>query len=1049
MKSESNQSRMAGAVRAVAWLALMLAVGPGGAAAEVVTYPAPGGEPLSADYEVTAEGRKVDVYTARVLDPPFAGKEWDYGGSYSFANFDAAGRVEVRITSKRSLRGTVIRPRSAVAKVAEADDHTLVLTLDGPHKFSVEPEGKKGPLLLFANPLEENPPAAGAPGVIYFGPGIHEPGRISLTNNQTLYLAGGAVVKGGILAEGENIRIAGRGILDNSGWAWREGPTPQVVSLCGTNILVEGITIRGAARWTVVPRHSRNVTVRGIKLCGARVQNDDGVNPCNSQDVRITDCFIRTDDDCVALKGLDFSAPDNDVERITVENCVLWCDRARIFLLGHESRAGFMRHVTLRNLDIIHFTMTPFLFEPGEDMRLEDIRVENVRLHGEGQRELIRLKPVVNQYMRKKAPGYVRDVRFKNVSVEGADGQYLVQVEGADAEHNVRDVTFENVTINGVPLAEGQDRVRIGGFAEGVHLAGKGLRSLDPPVLLPDGAEFKTWEAPLDFSRTYYVDGSSPAASDDNPGTRERPFATINRAAQVLAPGERVVVETGVYRERICPARGGTGPDRMISYEAAPGARVVLKGSRVFGEAWTAAETVSVTPMWQARLDPKYFTGYNPFDIENVTARQFEIMDFARPLQGTAPCKLPRGLVFQDGRRLTQVSDRSDLEGHEGCYWVDRAKQMLFASFFGWVRPNQTTIEITTQETIFAPEQIGLGYIRVKGFTVEQAAGPFPWEQVGAISTTRGHHWIIEENTVRQVNGVGIDAGIQLHQWPQPPAAGFHIVRRNTVTDCGICGICGLGPGGSQEFGLLIEDNVLLRNAFHDTERLYETAGIKTHDNVHCLIRRNIIVDTRHGAGIWMDWDNRNSRCCQNIIVNANTMHGGIFVEASFVPNLIDQNFIWGTQGHGIYEHDCSHQVFAHNFIGQSTRSGLHLHGKITNRRIGPGEPEYGAHQVMNNVLYQNAKTNVFGGRPSTISGNLSEGITAAFDARTLELTWSAARPSSECDAVPGVGFDFFGRPRTGPKAAAGPFDRIPAEPSRIKLSSATVPDASGSIEKR
>jgi hypothetical protein len=439
------------------------------AAAEVITYPAPAGEPLSAEYQVTANGRKVDVYTARVLDPPFAGKEWDYGGPYSFANFDMAGRVEVRITSKRSLRGTVIRPQAAVAKLARVEDHTLVLTLDGPHKFSVEPDGKKAPLLLFANPLEENPPAPGAPGVIYFGPGIHQPGKISLTNNQTLYLAGGAVVKAGVLAQGENLRIAGRGILDSSGWEWRQGPTPQVVSLRGTNILVEGITIRGAAHWTVVPQHSRNVTVRGIKLCGGRVQNDDGVNPCNSQDVRISDCFIRTDDDCVALKGLDFSAPDNNVERITVEHCVLWCDRARIFLLGHESRAGFMRQVTLRDLDVIHFTMTAFLFEPGEDMRLEDVSVENVRLHGDGQRELIRLRPVVNQYMRKKVPGYVRRVQFKNVSVEGAPGEYLVQLEGADAEHNVRDVTFENVTINGTPLAEGQDRLRIRGQVEGVR----------------------------------------------------------------------------------------------------------------------------------------------------------------------------------------------------------------------------------------------------------------------------------------------------------------------------------------------------------------------------------------------------------------------------------------------------------------------------------------------------------------------------------------------------------------------------------------------------
>jgi len=564
--------------------------------------------------------------------------------------------------------------------------------------------------------------------------------------------------------------------------------------------------------------------------------------------------------------------------------------------------------------------------------------------------------------------------------------------------------------------------------------SGQTLKSLEPPVLLPDGTEFKTWEAPSKFSRTYYVGGANPMASDDNPGTQEQPFATINQAAQVVAPGERVLVTAGTYWERICPARGGTGPDQMISYEAAPGAQVVLKGSRVFHELWTPADSASPTRVWQARLAPKYFTGYNPFDIENVTARQFDIMDFARPLRGKAPCNLPRGLVFQDGRRLMQLSNRSDLEGHEGCYWVDRTNQVLFASFFGHARPDQAAIEITTQETVFAPEQIGLGYIRVKGFAVEQVAGPFPWEQVGAISTTRGHHWIVEDNIVRQVNGVGLDVGIQLHQWPQPPLAGFHIVRRNTVTDCGICGICGLGPGGSREFGLLIEDNVLLRDAFHDTERLYETAGIKTHNNVHCLIRRNLILDTWHGAGIWMDWDNRNSRCCQNIIVNAQTIHGGIFVEASYVPNLIDQNFIWGTQGHGIYEHDCSHQVFAHNFIGQSTGSGLHLHGKITDRRIDGHPPEYGLHQVRNNLLYQNAKTNVFGGQPCRISGNLSEGISAGFDRATLTLTLSATDRPPGCEPVPEVSRDFLGRLRTGPETVAGPFDPIPTEPSKSRL---------------
>jgi hypothetical protein len=438
--------------------------------AKVVTYPAPAGEALSADYEVQAAGQKVDTYVARVLDPPFAGKEWDYGGSYSFANFDMSGRIVVSIVSKRSLRNVVIQPQSSGIKPMLEDDHTLSLVLDRPRKLSVEPDGKKGPLLLFANPLETDAPKPGDKGVVSFGPGVHKPEKIVLQSNQTLYLAGGAVVKAEVLAEGTNIRICGRGILDGSDWEWRKGPVGNLIAIRNsTDVEVSGITLRGSSHWTIVPKNSRRVTIRNVKLCNSRVQNDDGINPCNSQDVLITDCFIRSDDDCVALKGLDFSAPNRDVERITVENSVLWCDRARIFLLGHESRAAFMRNVTLRNLDIIHFSMTPFLLEPGEDMQLEDIKIEDIRIQGEGQKEFIRLRPVVNQYMLRKVPGFIRKVRFRNVTVEGQSGDYLVQIEGADAEHDVRDVTFENVSIMGSKLTEGSSQVRIGNHTESVR----------------------------------------------------------------------------------------------------------------------------------------------------------------------------------------------------------------------------------------------------------------------------------------------------------------------------------------------------------------------------------------------------------------------------------------------------------------------------------------------------------------------------------------------------------------------------------------------------
>ena len=438
-------------------------------AADVITYPAPDGEILSTDYEVSAEGKKVDVYTARVLDPPFAGKEYDFGGPYAFASFDMSGRVTVKITSTRPLGNVVVRPVSPDVTIKKDGDHALLLLLERPLKLSIEPDGKKGPLLLFANPLENEPPKPDTPNVIYFGPGVHKSGLVKVRENQTLYLAGGAVVKGAVAAEGANIRIGGRGILDGSDFEWRKGPHSCTLGIVGTNVEVSGITIRGSSHWTIVPRNSRNVTIRNVKLCNSRVQNDDGINPCNSQDVLITDCFIRSDDDCVALKGLDPKGENANVERIVVENSVLWCDRARIFLLGHESRAPFMRNVTLRNLDILHFSMTAFLLEPGEEMRLEDVRIEDVRVHGEGQGELLRLKPVVNQYMRTKVPGVIRNVLVKNVTVEGKAGPYRVQLAGADTEHDVRNVTFENVAINGATLTRESANVSIGSHVADVQ----------------------------------------------------------------------------------------------------------------------------------------------------------------------------------------------------------------------------------------------------------------------------------------------------------------------------------------------------------------------------------------------------------------------------------------------------------------------------------------------------------------------------------------------------------------------------------------------------
>ncbi|MHC4741452.1 MAG: DUF1565 domain-containing protein, partial [Planctomycetota bacterium] len=151
--------------------------------------------------------------------------------------------------------------------------------------------------------------------------------------------------------------------------------------------------------------------------------------------------------------------------------------------------------------------------------------------------------------------------------------------------------------------------------------------SLEPPVVLPNGNVFKTWSHQTEYTRTYYVDQSHRAASDKNPGSKDKPFFTINKAAQIVRPGERVVVKSGVYRELIQPRFGGEGPDKMISYETAPGAMVIVKGSVIFSPEWKESKKDDST--YSAPLPEKLFGSYNPFLTENASKEDIDVMPWA------------------------------------------------------------------------------------------------------------------------------------------------------------------------------------------------------------------------------------------------------------------------------------------------------------------------------------------------------------------------------------------------------------------------------------
>lgn len=431
-------------------------------------------EPRSDDYEVWINGTKAIVYVARVQDPPWEKErtKLDFGGNYSFTTFDMDKPVEVKIKStNKTLDHTILRPDGINVKNLKKTTSELSFVIEEPSKIIIEPDGKNGPLLLFANSVDDFVPDLNDPNLIYYGPGIHYPDTalIEVGDNQTLYLAEGAIVKAGVRVRGDNVTICGRGIICGNEFVWGKFSRNSILIEKSNNVVVKDVILRGCATWTMPIRHSRNVVVDNVKIVAGRAQNDDGINPCNSQDILIKNCFIRTDDDCIAAKGMRFE-PDteNNVERITVENSILWCDRARIFLLGHESRAEYMRDMIFRNLDIVHFSMTAFLLEPGEEMRLENVVFDNIRMYGEGQQELIRLKPVVNQYMRTKVPGYISNITFKDIAVTGKDGSYKIQLIGADEQYTVENVIFNGVSVPSQKISKDYGNLEIGDFVSDV-----------------------------------------------------------------------------------------------------------------------------------------------------------------------------------------------------------------------------------------------------------------------------------------------------------------------------------------------------------------------------------------------------------------------------------------------------------------------------------------------------------------------------------------------------------------------------------------------------
>ena len=484
-------------------------------------------------YKIKINGSLYEPDTARVSAVPF-NRRWpghqrsvDQTELVNFIGLETDEALSFEIEPREPFENVIIRPLSLGIK-PEIREGKIFFTLRGAAYVTVEPYGRHNALHIFADPLSDYSDVdKTSPDVIYFGKGEHDAGRIEIKSNQTLFIDEGAVVYGIVRAtDAQNIKILGRGILDNSKNRERilfevnaENNTSAVtnaerlhtvqIEYC-KNVTIEGITIRDSLVYNIRPCGCKNIDIRNIKLIGNWRYNSDGIDMHNCDDVYIGNCFIRTFDDSICVKGFDLFNEENVMEsaykamhrggevydtfkNVLVENCTVWNDWGKALEIGAETKAEEICNIRFRCCDIIHVTgeaLDCFNVDWADchDISYSDINVEyddiipkpviqksdsqryenpdtdyapwlcaaNVTHHAEYSKGVTR-------------QGRNRNITFENINLTGRQKPKF-RFKGYDNEHQTSDVVIKNITVNGEKMKNGDYILEMNEFCKNINV---------------------------------------------------------------------------------------------------------------------------------------------------------------------------------------------------------------------------------------------------------------------------------------------------------------------------------------------------------------------------------------------------------------------------------------------------------------------------------------------------------------------------------------------------------------------------------------------------
>ena len=488
------------------------------------------GEAPSAAFIMKVDGVETPLHIARVSAAPI-NRRWpghqrpvEQTELVSFALFETDDAAEITLRPAKKFESVVVRPLSKEIK-PEVSDGLIRFTVPGPGAYTVELDGYHNALHIFASPSRDYGVDKDAPGVIYYGKGVHDVGYIELHSNQTLFIDEGAVVYARIFArDADNIRILGHGILDgsrnvekilfefgekeieqfNKGFAVTNADRKHTVQLeyCD-NVEIDGITIRDSLVYNIRPVGCRGLRINDVKIIGNWRYNSDGIDMHNCEHVYIGNCFIRTYDDSICVKGFDYAQDEADMLHdgymhdtfydVLVEKCVIWNDWGRALEFGAETRAREIYDVTFRDCDIIRVQDVACDVQNVDYADIHDVLFENIRVEcdGVGQRSRLQesdtdffVEDPDSTYMPLLLGSFVtyipeyskgdmkrginRDITFKDIYVT-APRMPQSGFRGFDEEHQSRDITIDGLYLNGKRIERIEDaNINIGKFTSNI-----------------------------------------------------------------------------------------------------------------------------------------------------------------------------------------------------------------------------------------------------------------------------------------------------------------------------------------------------------------------------------------------------------------------------------------------------------------------------------------------------------------------------------------------------------------------------------------------------